>query len=45
MLTRSKVNTQAIIILHFVLKGINADGSPAHILGEAFSRYYIQDYC
>ena len=41
MSTRSEVNAQAIIILHFVLKGINADGSPARILKEALSRYHI----
>ena len=38
MSTRSEVNAQAIVI---VLKGINADGSPAHILEEALSRYHI----
>ena len=42
MLTRSEVNTQAIIILHFVLKGINADGSPACILEEDLSGYHIR---
>ena len=41
MLMRSEVNTQAIVILHFVLKGINADGPPACILEEALSRYHI----
>ena len=41
MSTRSKVNTQAIIILHFVLKGINAGWSPACILEEALSGYHI----
>ena len=41
MLTRSEVNAQAIVILHFVLKGINADGSSACILEEALSRYHI----
>ena len=41
MLMRSEVNTQAIVILHFVLKGINTDGSPAHILEEALSGYHI----
>ena len=38
---RSKVNAQAIVILHFVLKGINADGSPARILEEALCGYHI----
>ena len=42
MSTRSEVNTPAIIILHFVLKGINADGSPVHILEEALSGYHIR---
>ena len=41
MLTRSKVNAQAIVILHFVLKGINADGSRACTLKEALSGYHI----
>ena len=41
MLMRSEVNTQAIVILHFVLKEINADGPPACILEEALSRYHI----
>ena len=41
MLMRSEVNTQAIVIFHFVLKGINADGPPACILEEALSRYHI----
>ena len=41
MLMRSKVNTQAIVILHFFLKGINADRSPACILEEALSEYHI----
>ena len=42
MLTRSEVNTQAIVILHFVLKGINTDGYPARILEEALSGYQIR---
>ena len=41
MSMRSEVNAEAIIILHFVLKGINADGSLARILKEALSRYHI----
>ena len=41
MSTRSEVNAQAIVILHFVLKGINADVSPACILKEALSGYHI----
>ena len=41
MSMRSEVNAEAIIILHFVLKGINTDGSLAHILKEALSRYHI----
>ena len=41
MLMRSEVNAQAIVILHFVLKGINTDGSPACILEEALSGYHI----
>ena len=41
MLTSSEVNTQAIVTPHFVLKGINADGSPASILEEALSGYHI----
>ena len=41
MSMRSEVNAQAIVILHFVLKGINTDGSPACILEEALSRYHI----
>ena len=41
MSTRSEVNAQAIVILHFGLKGINTDGPPACILKEALSGYHI----
>ena len=41
MSMRSKVNAQAIIILHFVLKGINADGPSACILEKTLSGYHI----
>ena len=41
MSTRSEVNAQVIVILHFVLKGINTDRSPASILEEALSGYHI----
>ena len=39
MLMRSKVNAQAIVILHFVLKELTLMG--ACILEEALSRYHI----